>query len=185
MTPLETALLEVVDHLQRHRIPFMVIGGAAINLWGNTRSTKDVDVSVWVADDDLEKCVHSMVAVFPARIANPVEFARTRRILLLQTPAGIDVDISLALLPFEQEAIRRAPVKLLHGREVKVGSVTDLVILKAIAGRPQDEIDLQFLISRYGSEIDRKTLDRKIGELAQALSRPELEAQYIRCWKSP
>ena len=47
MTALESALLEAVGILDRIGIPYMLIGGLAVSLWGEPRST--LDITVWHA----------------------------------------------------------------------------------------------------------------------------------------
>jgi hypothetical protein len=57
MTPLESALLEVAGAMDRLRIPYMLIGGLAVSLWGEPRSTLDVDVTIWVEPKDIEHTI--------------------------------------------------------------------------------------------------------------------------------
>ena len=48
MTQLERALVEITTILDELRIPYMLIGGLAVSLWGEPRATLDVDLSLWV-----------------------------------------------------------------------------------------------------------------------------------------
>lgn len=48
MTAFEEAIAQMAAILEEERVPYMVIGGAATTLWGSTRATRDVDVTVWV-----------------------------------------------------------------------------------------------------------------------------------------
>jgi hypothetical protein len=49
-----------------------------------------------------------LLSAFQPRRRDAREFAETYRVLLLRTAAGVGIDLSLAALPFEQEAIDRA-----------------------------------------------------------------------------
>ena len=51
MNPLEAGLKAVVDLLEREKVPYMVIGGIAVAVWGVPRATFDVDFSVWAPGD--------------------------------------------------------------------------------------------------------------------------------------
>jgi hypothetical protein len=49
-----------------------------------------------------------MVRRFEPRRPDAVEFARTRRVLLLRAASGVGLDIALGGLPFEESAVARA-----------------------------------------------------------------------------
>jgi hypothetical protein len=79
-----------------------------------------------------------------ARIEKPLEFARRTRVLLLRhVESGIDIDVILSGLPFEAEAVSRAAAHDLGGVRVRLPQVEDLLIMKAIAHRPQDLRDIE------------------------------------------
>lgn len=72
---------------------------------------------------------------------------------LVQTPSGIDFDISLAALPFEKEMIHRSRlIEYLPGIEPRVCSAEDLVVLKAFANRQRDWEDVSSIVERQGTE---------------------------------
>ena len=57
MTDLEAALVEVTSVLERLSIPYMLIGGLAVSSWGEARSTLDVDVTIWIEPEQLDRTV--------------------------------------------------------------------------------------------------------------------------------
>ena len=57
MTALERALLELAQTLTNNRIPYMIIGGMANAVWGEPRATLDIDVTVWVAEEEISEVV--------------------------------------------------------------------------------------------------------------------------------
>jgi hypothetical protein len=77
------------------------LGGVAASLLGKPRLTKDIDAVVMNAE--AEALIESGVPYgFQPRIAGAVDFARNTRMLLLRfTEGGIDIDLSLGALPFE------------------------------------------------------------------------------------
>ncbi len=183
LTPLESALLLAVETVERESIPYMIIGGAALNLWGYTRPTKDVDLTIWVEPEREARAVQALVARLAPRVPDPEAFVARSRVLLVRTPDGVGVDLTFGSLPWEQAAIQRSVAIRIHDRTVRVGSVADLAFQKALAGRPQDLADLRYLITRHADAIDRPTLDGQIRELATALDRPDLLREYLACWK--
>jgi hypothetical protein len=57
MTEVESALLDVVAALDVCHLPYVLIGGLAVAILGEPRSTLAVDVSVWVAPEGLNSAV--------------------------------------------------------------------------------------------------------------------------------
>jgi len=51
---------------------------------------------------------------------------------------GVKVDCALALSGFEQQLLQRAQSLSLSGRPFPVARAEDLLVMKALAGRPQD-----------------------------------------------
>lgn len=77
---------------------------------GVPRYTADVDATVAAAPEPLEPIfdVFAEQRIVP-RIAGALAFARERQVMLLRhEPSGVDLDVSLAWLPFELDAIGRS-----------------------------------------------------------------------------
>ena len=66
----------------------------------------------------------------------------SRVLLLKHEPSGIEIDLSLADLPFEREVIERAVERAVHGVSFRVATPEDIVVMKAIAMRPRDIADI-------------------------------------------
>ena len=153
-----------------------VIGGLAVQAWGEPRFTMDVDVSLWAAVGGEEGLVDAWLNKFPSRIPDARKFALENRVLLLRGPEGIGVDIALGCLPFEKQAIRNAvEVELEPGARLRVCRPEDLVVMKAFADRPQDWLDLRgILIRQKRRPMDWAHICRELKPLAQAKEKPEL-----------
>src|SRR5262249_4138954 len=111
---------------------------------------------------------------FVPRIAEPIEFARKARVLLLrheETNTGID--LSCGALPFEQELLDRAHEISADSNLLKVATAEDLVILKAVAHRQQDLIDIDNLL-RVHPEVDVSRIRYWVAQFADALESPEI-----------
>jgi hypothetical protein len=178
LSPLEAALAAVVSLLRSKRVRGIVIGGVAASLLGRPRTTRDVDALVWIEDPRhwaaFLSSARSMGLV--PRIKDPLAFAERSRVLLLRhMPSGIDVDVALAALPFEEEAIGRAvPLKL--GRlRVPLPTPEDLIIMKAVAHRPRDTADIEGILDAQPN-VDVTRVRRWVEQFATALEAPELVA---------
>ena len=147
---------QVVQTFCRDRqFPFAFIGGVAVQRWGEPRVTIDVDLTVYVGFGNEERFIETFLGRFAARISGAAEFALTRRVLLVQSDNGIDLDVALGGLPFEQKLIERAsdaeylPEVFLH-----TCSAEDLIVLKAFADREKDWLDIRGVLDRQGPKLD-------------------------------
>ena len=63
--------------------------------------------------------------------------------MLIKASNGVDIDISLAAFPFEEEVIRRAsPFAFAKDCHLVTCSAEDLLIYKVFAGRDRDWADV-------------------------------------------
>lgn len=88
---------------------FCIIGGLAVQRWGEPRTTLDADMVLLARWGEEEPYVEALLARFASRIPDGRAFALSRRVLLLLASNGKNVDIALGALPFEEEMVRRAP----------------------------------------------------------------------------
>ena len=87
----------------------------------------------------------------------------SNRILLLKTPDGIGIDVSLGAIPYEEKAIERAKeVEFLPGVCLRICSAEDLIVLKAFADRSQDWADVESVIQKRRWE---RATHKKVDEL--------------------
>lgn len=154
----------------------MIIGGVAVIARGVRRLTDDVDATLWAEGVDLEALLRRLAAqhIVP-RIADALAFARQNQVLLLRhDPSEVDIDLSLAWLPFESAALDRAEAVSIGRRDVLVAMPEDLVVYKAIAARQRDLSDVERLLELHASSMDLARMRSTVEELALVLERPEL-----------
>jgi hypothetical protein len=169
--------------LTARRIPYAIIGGLAVQRWGQPRLTRDVDLTILLAPGGEEPTLREIVARFPARLENAVTFALEHRVLPVEVPGGSEADISLGLPGYEEEVMDRAvPYELGDGRQVRLCSPEDLVIHKALAGRPQDVLDIEGVVARQGKALDVAYVRRWLAELARIADDPEVLGRFERIW---
>jgi len=153
----------------------MIIGGVAASLWGKPRLTADVDAVLLLSVEELPRLIEAAAKVeLVPRLADAEDFARRHRVLLLRhQPSGIDVDISLGIVPFEVEAVERSIVRKVGRLAIRLPTPEDLIIFKAVAHRPQDLLDIQAIIEAH-PKLDRRRIKLWVQDFAQALEMPEL-----------
>lgn len=67
---------------------------------------------------------------------------------------GVRLDVAIGMSGFEQDAVRRATAVDVGGTAVPVATVEDLLVMKALAGRPQDDEDIRGLVAAAQASID-------------------------------
>lgn len=176
-----TALADLTQWLEAAGVPAMIVGGIAASILGRPRATRDIDTLAVAPDEKWIQLLRSSKAhgILP-RIENPLEFARRTRVLLLRhTESGIDIDIILSGLPFEAEAVSRATVYDLGGVQVRLPQVEDLLMMKAIAHRPQDLRDIEGLLDVFPT-ADVESVQHWVREFAAAAELPDLPQEFER-----
>jgi hypothetical protein len=135
----------------------MFIGGLAVIAHGYVRTTDDIDATVSGAGLTPERIVETAArhGIHP-RIDDVAAFARRTQVLLLvHRASGVDVDLSLAWIPFEHEALARHQIVRFREMALRVSDATDLIVYKLVAGRAHDVEDARQLLIRHRSTIDR------------------------------
>ena len=174
MTALEAAVAEVASVLESLSLPYMLIGGLAVSLWGEARATLDADVTTWVEPGQIAQAVQKLCRKLRASTSDPISFVERTRVLPAESSQGVRVDIIFAALPWEKAAIERARPKHIAGRKVMVASVEDLILMKLVSERQRDQEDARRLLRRHAKSVERNYLEPRVSELAQALGRPDL-----------
>lgn len=81
----------------------------------------------------------------------------------------------LAGLPYEERAVGRSCVEnLTPGVPLRLCCAEDLLVLKAFASRPQDWIDVEGIVIRQQSTLDRGLIRSELGELCRLKEEPEI-----------
>jgi len=179
---LGAALSALSKALATAGIPWMCIGGIAVISQGVRRTTTDIDVTLRAEGIDLERLTRHLArhGIKP-RVADAIAFARRSQVLLLEHSAtGVELDVTLAWLSFEHEALA-APVPIrFAGVTVPGARPEDLVIYKLFAGRPQDMNDAESLLLMHRETIDLDRVRRVLGQLGEMAGEPEIVMRLRR-----
>jgi len=174
VTALGAAAREILAWLRAHRLRGCVIGGVAVQRWGEPRLTQDVDVTVIAAVGDEERVIDALLEGFEARRADARAFALRHRVLLLRAGNGVALDVALGATPFEMGAVRRASLfELEPGCRIRTCSAEDLVIHKAVAGRPRDVADIEGILVRQRGRLDVRRIRRWLAEFSAIDGMPD------------
>ncbi len=162
------ALAATLDALDT---PSLIIGGIAVIALGVPRATVDIDATLSASAVNLDRLLEigRRFGLSP-RIDDALAFARAQQVVLLRHDAsGIPIDISLASLPFEEEAIRSGVNRDFAGVRIRVARPEDLVIYKLVAFRPRDIDDAEALLIAYGADVDVARVREVVRQFADVL----------------
>ncbi|NOZ67707.1 MAG: nucleotidyl transferase AbiEii/AbiGii toxin family protein [Deferribacteres bacterium] len=184
MNPQFNAIWEAHRFFKKEGIPYVLIGGIALQWWGEPRFTRDVDVTILVEPGEEEKVIRKILNKFSPRISDALEFAIKNRVCLVKSKSGYEIDISLGIPGYEEEVIRRTvECELDRNRTVNICSAEDLIIHKAVAGRPQDLSDIEGIILRQGRKLDVEYIHLWLREFSDILETGEIIERFEKPWR--
>ena len=154
--PLEQALVDIVEDLDARDVSYALVGGLATSLRGKVRVTNNVDLIVHC---DVEQALSLINDLDPNRfrplVPDVESVARTAFLIpLVHQTTGVQLDLAVGASGFEQQIVDRATKLAVSGRELAVATAEDLLLMKALAGRPQDDQDIEGIISIQRDAID-------------------------------
>jgi hypothetical protein len=186
--PLRQTLFDAVGFLESQRLAYALIGGLAVSLRGQPRLTADVDIVIKAdLDGALELSRNLEHSPFRALFGD-VEDVIVKSFLLplRHRTTNVKVDVAIGMTGFEHEIVARAKTLLVGDCNIAVASAEDLLIMKVLAGRPQDEQDLQGLVVVQGETLDweycmqmAKNLGEAVGQDLTSRVRALRESQDI------
>jgi hypothetical protein len=117
--------------------------------------------------------IEPLLSEFAGRVKDTAQFALEHRVLLLRTRGGVDLDVSLAGIPFEESVVRRASTFVFHPKiKLRTCSAEDLVVLKAFANRDKDWLDVEGVLVRQRGKLDWRYILRHLRPLAELKDEP-------------
>jgi hypothetical protein len=161
---------------------YCLVGGLAANCWGRPRFTQDIDITVYTEVGREADVIRELLTSFHSRLdrAEARQFAIDHRVLLLTSRAGIQIDVALGALGFEEQMVERAPrYEILPSILVPVATAEDVVIMKAIAGRPQDWMDIEGILAKQRSKLDWTYIDATLPPLLELADASDRISQLI------
>lgn len=158
----QETLSRIASALNKHGLPYMIIGGQAVLLYGEPRLTRDIDITLGVNTDQLDKLltVTKELSLKPLPEDTKSFVSRTMVLPAIDEDSGIRVDFIFSFTPYETEAISRVRKVNILKNEVCFASPEDVIIHKVFAGRPRDLEDVRIIV----------------------LKNPEIDVSYIRNW---
>lgn len=175
----EELLAGLATKLDEYHLPYMIIGGQAVLLYGEPRLTKDIDITLGVDVEHLD-VVLQMVAELGLRPLpdDPSAFINQTMVLpCIQATIGIRLDFIFSFSPYERQALQRVNRIPILGVEVCFASPEDIIIHKIFAGRPRDIEDARSILVRNHT-IDVDYINACLSEFDKAMDRAEFVGTF-------
>lgn len=150
--------LTILNVLQKHGVPFILIGGHAVNFHGYQRTTEDVDI-VWMRSEERESALLAALTELGAQyIGNEIDpatriertypvtiqYIRSSPLMMVHTSHGF-LDL-FDYLPGDPTADLSAFfASSVESGGVRIASLEWLRRMKRTAGRTKDILDLENL----------------------------------------
>jgi len=167
MSVLTAALRDFVSLFERLEVPYVLMGGFAVRVYGIPRPTYDVDFTIAIARERLPE-LYRAITESGYTVPEPYESGWIDQVggmpvvksRLFFEGSAIDVDIFLAESAFQNQLFARRNRQQVDDLPVWLVSPEDLILLKLIAARPRDLVDVGDVLFIQGS----------------------LDEDYMRCW---
>lgn len=153
---LQRTLADAAAFLRDERLAYALIGGIAASLHGQPRVTADVDLVVAADVDRALELLRSLDGKPFSPLFDGAEQVVERAFILPMRHGvtGIKVDLAIGLSGFERQAIARAEPITLGDHTIFVARAEDVILLKLLAGRPQDEQDIRGIVVAQHENLD-------------------------------
>ncbi len=157
----EQLLSRISQALTNKKIPYMIIGGQAVLVYGEPRLTKDIDITLGVNTERLNDILQ-LIKDLPLKLLhkNIKDFVnRTMVLPAIHEDTGIRVDFIFSFTPYVRQAISRSRRIQILGTDVCFASPEDVIIHKVFAGRPRDIEDVRIILLK-NPDIDKKYIEK-------------------------
>jgi predicted nucleotidyltransferase len=176
---LEALLKKLTRQLDDLLVPYMIIGGQAVLLYGRPRLTRDIDITLGIDVDEIVK-IESLCRSLNLKILveNPQAFTDQTRVLPTEDPESrLRIDFIFSFTSYERQAIKNANPVQISDFSVNFASCEDVIIHKMIAGRAIDKEDVKSILAKNKASLDTAYIEKWLKEFALL---PEYERAYLR-----
>jgi hypothetical protein len=136
---------ELLSIFNAKRVRYLVVGGYAVSLHAQPRSTQDIDILI-AADVENAKAVFSALRDFGAPLEGltPADFTEKGKFFRMgRAPLAVDILSEIDGVTFEQAWANRVAAEIDPDTGLKAFFISraDLITNKLASGRPQDVAD--------------------------------------------
>ena len=155
----------LADQLERAGIPHAIEGALALAVWGFPRATSDVDLDVFVTEENLDPVFDALVAAGCDVDRLTARASAAERGDFKVRLDGMRIDVFVPSIPLYDSAARRIRRASLGGRPAWFLSPEDLATFKFLFFRTKDILDVERLVAFSGDALTRDHLRQWLVDL--------------------
>ena len=160
------ALQRLVQALEQHQLRYALIGAVASGYRSRPRATQDLDFLLEVPQISLPGLLEELQASgFSFDMLTAIR-QWTQEHFAVVSFRGIRVDWLKPVLPCYQHVLNGARPELWHGTTIRIASPEGLILLKLLAFRSRDLLDIENLLAANRGQIDLDYIRREWESLA-------------------
>ncbi len=139
----------IQEFIESKKWDFFFIGGVSVQVWGQPRLTQDIDLTIFTNLKNEPEYISAFLSRYKPKFSDAAEYALLHRVLPMFTNEGIGIDVTLGGLSDTSEALTRSSYQpFAGGIDLRICSADDLIIMKTVAARDRDWIDVESVIIR-------------------------------------
>jgi hypothetical protein len=157
MKGLDDVVREFVQLFESKGIPFALMGGLAVRIHAIPRPTYDVDFTISLPRDGLPSFFQQVQAlgytVPEPQLNGWIDTVHDLPVVKVQFWIGsraLDIDVFLAETPYQAQLLTRRQRHQAEGLDAWFVTAEDLILLKLLAGRPKDRVDVDDVLFIQG-----------------------------------
>lgn len=153
MKEYETRVARVCSRLNAEHARYVVVGATAMQLWGTTRATRDIDILIEPSVANAQRVLRALATLgFGLAAEHLAEDVAARVVTMIGDTPNVDILTRAWNLRWERAQANAATFEV-EGVAVPAASIDDLIESKR-TGRLQDAADIEVLeaIRRLRSE---------------------------------
>jgi predicted nucleotidyltransferase len=182
---IEGLIKKIASGLDKIKVPYMIIGGQAVLLYGTPRLTRDIDITLGVDTDKLslikKLCKELHLKILIEKADNFVQ--ETKVLPAEDVTSKIRIDFIFSFSFYERQALKRTRRISMLGYPVRFASCEDVIIHKMFSGRAIDEEDVRNIIIKNRGRIDLKYIKKYLLVFDRLLGRKGLFSRFKQLCK--
>jgi len=167
---LEKLIIKIAKILDKYEIPYMIIGGQAVLIYGEPRLTKDIDITIGLDIDLYDILLKAVNEINLTPLVNNIkDFIKDTYVLpTYDRESDFRVDFIFSFSDYKKEALKRVKNVKIEKYLVKFASLEDLIIHKIISGRPRDLEDIKNILIK-NRDFDKNYIKKWLKEFEKTL----------------
>ena len=152
-------MLDVIDELEKLNTPYILIGAAAVSVYGLPRASLDADALI-----QIEQGKENALLISLKKKGLDAEFRKGGRddsvngVIKINDRYGNRAELLSGIRGISHDVFKNAREISFLKNTLRVASAEDLILMKAIAGSYQDIEDIKGIIRVWAEKLDRKRL---------------------------